>query len=333
MNALTTDQTRISVCVALLLSSVSTLTQPASADVGSFVLPEDFLVDIEAIREAFGGPQVPVALPAPEPEPEQKPEPQPKKPEVAQKPKAAPVITPPTVTIQASPNPVTAGDSVTIRWQSTNADTCYASGAWQGNKPASGTQRTKPLVDDATYHLSCSNKVGGTMSRVNVSVRSPAGVSLTLNANRKAVRQGRKVELSWQSENADRCVASGSWKGNRPQEGKFDTKPLDDTSTFKLTCSNSHNTATAIVSVAVRKPILKWREPTSSQDGSPVDIAGYWIYWGTESLAYDDSAYIPGEQTEWWASLPPGDYYFAMTTVDTAGLESDLSPEVLITVE
>jgi hypothetical protein len=76
---------------------------------------------------------------------------------------------------------------------------------------------------------------------------------------------------------------------------------------------------------------LSWMPPTENADGSYlVDLAGYWIYWGNN----------PGQYTEWLRidnpgltmvvieDLVPGDWEFAMTSFNAAGVESSLSNAV-----
>jgi hypothetical protein len=62
--------------------------------------------------------------------------------------------------------------------------------------------------------------------------------------------------------------------------------------------------------------------------GSEPDLAGYKLYYGTQSRRYKYCVEV-GMRTHYTLiSLPePGDYYFSVTTVDTAGNESRFSQE------
>jgi hypothetical protein len=70
-------------------------------------------------------------------------------------------VTPPkpTVTIAASPSSIAAGAGSTLRWSSTNATSCTASGSWSGTQAVSGTLTVTPPAT-STYRLTCSNGGG-----------------------------------------------------------------------------------------------------------------------------------------------------------------------------
>ena len=81
---------------------------------------------------------------------------------------------------------------------------------------------------------------------------------------------------------------------------------------------------------------LNWVAPSERENGSglsPSEIAGYRIYYGTESGSYPNVIYID-DHTATQAILPDltsGTYYVVMATVDTDGLVSTFSgPEVEI---
>jgi hypothetical protein len=85
---------------------------------------------------------------------------------------AAPVTTPPTVALSASPTSVTSGQSSTLTWTSTNATSCSASGAWSGSEPTSGSTSTGALNQSSTYTLTCTGAGGSATASVTVGVNS-----------------------------------------------------------------------------------------------------------------------------------------------------------------
>jgi fibronectin type 3 domain-containing protein len=98
------------------------------------------------------------------------------------------------------------------------------------------------------------------------------------------------------------------------------------------TSSNGGQTATAALTLA-------WDAPTTNTDGSSLnsatDLSQYKIYYGTASLAYTQVVNVtnPGTTTiSQTLTLSPGTYYFAVTTVDASGQESDYSNEVMKTI-
>lgn len=76
---------------------------------------------------------------------------------------------------------------------------------------------------------------------------------------------------------------------------------------------------------------LQAREVTLTWDAnSEPDLSHYVVYWGTASRVYTVNSGSIGLVTTYKCPLPEDGrvYYFAVTAVDTAGLESDFSNEV-----
>lgn len=68
----------------------------------------------------------------------------------------------PTVTLTATPAAITLHKSTDLKWQSTNAQSCAASGAWSGAEAIKGSHLETPLTTGTlTYDLTCSG-IGGT---------------------------------------------------------------------------------------------------------------------------------------------------------------------------
>jgi fibronectin type 3 domain-containing protein len=75
---------------------------------------------------------------------------------------------------------------------------------------------------------------------------------------------------------------------------------------------------------SAREVTLTW-EPNSEPD-----LSHYIVYWGTASGTYTQNSGNIGLVTEYKVDIPNDNivYFFAVTAVDTAGLESDYSNEV-----
>ena len=82
---------------------------------------------------------------------------------------------------------------------------------------------------------------------------------------------------------------------------------------------------------------ITWTAPVARADGSPLSLAeieGYRVYYGTSEGDYPNSIDIDDGTAVQVAlnQLPPGTYYFVMTTCDDAGRESVFSPVLVKTI-
>jgi len=112
---------------------------------------------------------------------------------------------PPTVDIQINnsqgPVALSAGQSGTLSWTSTNANTCTASGSWLGSKAISGSESTGSLSSGTyTYTIRCED-TGGTKATdsvvVNVSGTPPPAPTITATASATCA----SVDISWSGYN------------------------------------------------------------------------------------------------------------------------------------
>ncbi len=91
-----------------------------------------------------------------------------------------------------------------------------------------------------------------------------------------------------------------------------------------------------VMAVALGSVTLTWTPPTQNTDGSPLtDLAGYRIYWGTGGGVYPQSVTInnPGVSSYVVENLPPGDYEFVATALNSVGVESGFSNTATRTVQ
>ena len=105
--------------------------------------------------------------PTPEPEPEPAPEPEPT-PEPTPEPEPVPE---PTLQLSIDASEVGVGDAVQLTWQTSDVDSCSASGDWSGDKVVNGSH-TFNVERYSTYALSCSNQVGTVTQMVSVAVKN-----------------------------------------------------------------------------------------------------------------------------------------------------------------
>lgn len=84
----------------------------------------------------------------------------------------------------------------------------------------------------------------------------------------------------------------------------------------------------------VRSVRISWQPPLTNTDGSTLtDLKGYRIVYGTQTGVYTSSVPVTGTGLATYTvdNLQSGKkYYFSMVSVNTAGTESDYSPEVVV---
>lgn len=201
----------------------------------------------------------------------------------------------PTLTLTAAPAALVQGGSSTLTWNSANATSCTASGAWSGTKPTSGSESTGTLssVGTFSYTLSCSGPGGVTSRTANVVVSAaPPAPTVVLAANPALVASGGTSTLTWSSTNATSCTASGGWSGSKATSGSQLVGPLATTSTFSLSCTGPGGTATAAATVTVSSPA-----PTLSLTASPSSV----VQGATSTLSWNASNATSCTASEDWS--------------------------------
>lgn len=173
------------------------------------------------------------------------------------------------VSISADRTNVGYNESTIIRWYSSNATYCNASGGtngWAGTKSTfSGSFDTGPLLYSTTYTISCSNYNGGYDTKsVTVTVQNNfvnnvnyTQPTIVLYADQASVPVNGTATIRWITTNATSCFASGGsagWAGTKSiGPGSFFTGSLTSSRTYLMTCSNSFGSATDSVTIAVRR--------------------------------------------------------------------------------
>lgn len=75
--------------------------------------------------------------------------------------------------------------------------------------------------------------------------------TVTFSASPQSVSSGAAAILTWSSNGANSCTASGAWSGNRPVSGSASTGPLTTTSEFRIDCTGAGGTSSREVTVSV----------------------------------------------------------------------------------
>jgi hypothetical protein len=88
--------------------------------------------------------------------------------------------------------------------------------------------------------------------------------------------------------------------------------------------------------VLARTAVVGWSPPTQNIDGSPLtNLAGYVIHYGTSSTALNNKISVAsaGATSVEITSLSPGNWNFAVSAINTANVESPISPVVGKTIQ
>jgi hypothetical protein len=83
-----------------------------------------------------------------------------------------------------------------------------------------------------------------------------------------------------------------------------------------------------VLAVATGSATLSWTPPTTNTDGSPLtNLAGYRVHWGSAIGSYTSSVRLdnPGLASYVVEGLAPGTYYFVVTALNSAQVESQFS--------
>jgi subtilisin family serine protease len=167
-------------------------------------------------------------------------------------------------TLSLSSNAIAAGGTTTITWSSFGAASCTATGSdaaeWSGTLGTSGSRLLTPTPTGIlTYSLACTDAASqmvSTGSTVSLSVGlAPPAPILTLGES--AIPAGSSTTISWSSQYATSCTASGSWSGTLAANGSQTiTASTQGTDTYSLVCTNVvGNSTAASQTLTVNEPI------------------------------------------------------------------------------
>jgi hypothetical protein len=150
------------------------------------------------------------------------------------------VVPAPVVTLELSETLVEPGTAVTVSWQAEYATSCTASGSgWTGSKAAEGTETVSfPTAGKRTFELRCTGAGGRTAATpLELSVFPKPNI-LSFEAKPLLVQIGQTTSLTWRTENAKSCTASGDWSVGISPSGTWTSGALTKrTNTFILTCT------------------------------------------------------------------------------------------------
>lgn len=173
----------------------------------------------------------------------------------------------PVVTLVASPATISSLGTSNLTWSASNAEQCTASGGWHGEVATKGTWSTGRLSNTTDYKLTCEGPGGSATQSATVTV-SALAPTVSIHASPSSVSSGDASTLSWSSENATACTASGAWSGSKGTSGSQSTGSLQGNSIYSLTCKGLGGSATQSATVTVTSAA-----PAISLSAKPSTIA------------------------------------------------------------
>lgn len=163
----------------------------------------------------------------------------------------------PTVTFTASSTSIKRGDSTLIKWSSTNADYCTASGGWSGNWQPTGAVSVSP-TNSTSYTITCVNSVYKVSKNLYIYIRGVSStdtditspIDIVITAIPQTILKGQNTKLSWGATNVSSCYASGAWTGSKLP---YDTQIVspNTSSVYAITCTKGTEVKTASVLIIV----------------------------------------------------------------------------------
>ncbi|MEM7082341.1 MAG: choice-of-anchor U domain-containing protein [Pseudomonadota bacterium] len=174
----------------------------------------------------------------------------------------------PTLSFSVSPSSVAFNGSSVASWSTTHVTACTASGDWAGARGPSGQQSFGQLQSNQTLTLSCTGPGGSVSDTKVISVAAAQLPNIDLSATPGSVAFNGAAQITWSVDNATSCIASGAWTGGRALSGSETVGPLQQDSSFILTCTGVGGTAADSVSVDVTSPT-----PTVALTAAPLSVA------------------------------------------------------------
>lgn len=150
--------------------------------------------------------------------------------------------------------PVTAGTTVRVQWNVSNATHCVTSGVWGSNTVNPSGDVPRQINQSQTNTLTCYN--GSLSASRSAEIRTeavsatpaptptPAPQFIYFRYNPAGpVAPGTNVRVQWSVTNATRCVSSGQWgSGAKPVNGDV-PRTVNQTQTNTLTCYNGSSSS------------------------------------------------------------------------------------------
>ncbi len=185
----------------------------------------------------------------------------------------------------ASPSTINSGESATLSWSVTDADTVSIDRG-VGPVAPSGSQTVSP-AQTSTYTLTAVNQDGSSTRTATVTVAGSGGEPPNIqffNLEPNSIAQGESATLSWSVQNAD-SVSIDQGIGGVSAAGVRTVSPQEST-TYRLTASNQFGTvdtsATLAVGIAELTIDFFIAEPSLIDFGDPTTLS--WLVFNADTV-------------------------------------------------
>ncbi|MEE2901577.1 MAG: hypothetical protein VYC39_04575 [Myxococcota bacterium] len=152
------------------------------------------------------------------------------------------------ISLTANPETITAGESTTISWQTTNTtEVTFDNGI--GRKATTGSVVVSPMAT-TTYTMTAAGAGGQSTRTITIQVNSPDAPHIdSFRASATMITPGQSVVLSWQTTDAD-TVSIDNGIGNQPVDGQTSVTPMA-TTTYRLQATNVAGSTNQDITITV----------------------------------------------------------------------------------
>ena len=231
---------------------------------------------------------------------------------------------PPTVRAWFDESSITRGESVTLRWSSTDATSCSGSRSIGSTATSGWKDYTPSSIGDFEVTVTCTGAGGSADDSASVPVR-PRPPTVSASFDESSITRGESATLRWSSTDATSCsgsrsigsTATSGWKDYTPSSiGDFEVT---------VTCTGAGGSAddSASVPVRPRPPTVRaWFDESSITRGESVTLR--WS--STDATSCSGSRSIGSTATSGWKDYTPssiGDFEVTVTCTGAGGSADD----------
>ena len=195
---------------------------------------------------------------------------------------------PPTAAFSATSTSISAGQSTTLQWQTTNATTVSIQPGI-GTVAASGSQSVQP-TQTTTYTLTATGAGGQASQTVTITVAQAVAPTITISASASSITVGQLTTITWSSTNATSVTIAPSVLAEDQTvlalSGSATVSP-SSTTTYVATATGPGGTATASAQVVVTPMQLNFSaNPSTVAPGQSTTLS--WTTQGVQKLVIDN---------------------------------------------